>query len=360
MARAAALDASDSLRKSHVESIIRQLTRPARGAGWALGVFDAGGDLREYAFSGFQINRPRALEMLAAMKLPEATGLVSLKVTGGDGKITPTLAASTLLDQARSLVLVVTRPSTTDAAWSRVARGLQAAVRRVAAFVDEESPRTLDRQRTRLSPRPERFAFFLVTHELNVAFEWYPRDAASIEFAELVTLEDGRLPALLERAVRRLIAGWNFSQIETCRCGSATPVPGLALMVAPIRGAKISIGVFIEWQAAHPALEADAHVRISPREREVLHALFDGHSVAEIAAMLNLAPSTVNDHIERMIVKTNSHNRVEMATTLLGWRSCTSALPVELGRPSRRDAAETDGIPPRVSWRYRIIADTTR
>ncbi|HZY96836.1 MAG TPA: helix-turn-helix transcriptional regulator [Candidatus Cybelea sp.] len=360
MAYAAALDASESLRKSQIESTIRQLTRPARGAGWALGIFDAGGDLREYAFSGFQINRRRALEMLAAMNLPEAPGLVNLKVTGSDGKTTPTLGASILLEGARGLVLFVTRPPTNDTAWSRVAHGLQAAVRRIAALVDEELPRAIEVQRTRISPRPESFAFFLVSRDQNVAFEWYPKDAASTDFADLVTPHEGRLPALLERAVRRLIAGWDFSRIETCRCGSATPVPGLLLMVAPIRGAKISIGVFIEWQALLPAHEADAHFRISPREREVLHALFDGHSVAEIAAMLNLAPSTVNDHIERVIVKTNSHNRVEMTAMLLGWRSCKSALPVEVGYAPPRDAAETDGVPRRVSWRYRIIADTTR
>jgi hypothetical protein len=77
--------------------------------------------------------------------------------------------------------------------------------------------------------------------------------------------------------------------------------------------------------------------------------------------MLELAESTVSDHIARMIVKTNAHNRIEMAALLLGWpamrpqlvsadASANGSLTESLAHPEPTNGESSR----RVSWRYKI------
>jgi DNA-binding CsgD family transcriptional regulator len=201
---------------------------------------------------------------------------------------------------------------------------------------------------------------------LQVAFASQAENAAASAFVKLIAPHRGRLPVLLERAVKRLAKSWDFSRIESCASGTAYPMPGMALRVAPMIGNGVMIGVFLKLESGrHPAADAVAAHHLSPREREVFHALLDGHSVADIASMLELAESTVSDHIARLIVKTNAHNRVEMAATLLGWPALRSQL---LSPESPKNGSVTDSLPNseaangsaaarvsgRVSWRYKI------
>jgi DNA-binding NarL/FixJ family response regulator len=211
------------------------------------------------------------------------------------------------------------------------------------------------------SRRTGHFAFVLLNQDFEVEFEWHSPEAESAALVELVAPRRRRLPVFLQRAVRRLTLSWNFSRIGTCLAGTAYPIPGIALRVMPMRGAGILIGVFLEEGAGqHPIDNAATVYRISLREREVLHALLDGHSVADIAATLNLAESTVNDHIARMIVKTNSRNRIEMAATLLGWPAVRSSLlrretvegPKGNGKSTVADTGEKTRV--RSSWRHNI------
>jgi DNA-binding CsgD family transcriptional regulator len=360
------LERSDGALKGRVDSAIRRLIRPARGAGWVLGIFDSDEDLVEFAVSGSQVNRRSALAMLCTIPLP-TPGSVTLKVTGDDGKLAASLRAATAVDHDRSLVFVVLRPHTTDKAWSRVAHGLQATVRQMAEVIAAETTSEIEEQRALLSFRNGHPGFFLLTPEFEVAFEWYPADPASIDLAELVAPAGGHLPALLERAVRRLTRSWDFSQIETCVAATAYPIPGLALRVAPMRGAGILIGVFLEpYAGRHPIDHTATTFRLSPRERQVLYALLDGHSVADIAAILKLAESTVNDHIARLIVKTNAHNRIEMAAILLGWPTVRSGMLspyAEKREPNNGSSSQIEGTeakpPTRTSWRYKIAARST-
>jgi DNA-binding CsgD family transcriptional regulator len=323
--RATSVNNGHALDASRVGSVIRRLIKPARGAGWVLGIFDSNGDLLDFAMEGFQLNRRQALGMLCAQPLGESSSVATLKVTGDDGKLAPTLGASILLEGARSLVLLVVRPPTTEKAWSLVAQSLQVAVRRIAALIYAEALTALEAPRVPTPSHNGGSGFFLLSSDLTVVLQWHPQDAASKELARLVEPHDGALPVLLERAVRRLTSTWDFARIETCSAATAHPLPELDLRVAPVRGAGVLIGVFLEPHLDHPIEQAATAFRISPRERQVVHALFDGHRTADIAAMLNLAESTVNDHIARVIAKTNANNRVEMAATLLGWPSFKSA-----------------------------------
>jgi DNA-binding CsgD family transcriptional regulator len=353
-------DEGRGLTNSRIESLLSQLTKPARGAGWALGVFTLEGDLLDLAISNNQLDRRRALDMLAAVPAPLSAASVTLRVTGDDGKIAKTLCASTMLGAARYLALVLVRPLTSDAAWSKISQNLKNAAVRIAALIAAESNPIVEGRRAPL-PTSGDCAFFLLTEQLQVAFASQPQNPSSSDFAKLVALDEGRLPALLERTVRRLTKCWDFSRVESCSAKLAFPVPGVTLRVAPMSGNGVMVGVFIKLDAdRHPAAAAAATYRLSPREREVLYALLDGRSVAGIAEMLELAESTVSDHIARLIVKTNAHNRVEMAALLLGWPAIRSQL-ISADAPTNGSLTEsplpesTNGKSSRrVSWRYKI------
>jgi DNA-binding CsgD family transcriptional regulator len=322
---------NDSAVRGRVESIIRRLVRPAIGAGWILGIFDSNRDLLEFAVSGVQANRRPVLSMLCTMPVPETPGRVTLRVTDDEGRIATCLGASAMLDGERSLVFAMLRPQTSSAEWKRVAQGLEKAISQIVDVVLSELLPATEERLSLASLRSSQQGFFLLTQEFKAAFEWHPEGAASTELAELVAPQNGSLPEYLEPAVRRLTKSWDFSRIETCVAGTAYPIPGFSVRVAPMRGDGILIAVFVEPCRGRVSIDhMAANFNISPREREVLHALLDGHSVSDIGEILNLAESTVNDHIGRLIVKTNSRNRIEMASTLLGWpmaRSTMAAAP---------------------------------
>jgi DNA-binding CsgD family transcriptional regulator len=236
---------------------------------------------------------------------------------GENGKLAERLCATATLSDDCCLVVLVLRPTTTDKAWARIAKALPLATRQIAEAVSLQRRPAVEEQRTLLSSRGWYSGFFLLTPQLNV--EWYSRGPSSKELGALEPRE-GRLPELLERTVRRLTSSWDFARPETCLVGTACPIPGIALRVVPMSGSGTLIGVFLEPFAGRHSIDHAAKTfGVSPRELEVLHALLDGHSIAETAVMLGLAESTVNDHIARLNVRTNSRNRVEMVATMLGW-----------------------------------------
>jgi len=50
---------------------------------------------------------------------------------------------------------------------------------------------------------------------------------------------------------------------------------------------------------------------LTPRERQVLTHLADGHTTPEIATLLSISVSTVRSHIERILHKLHAHSRLE-------------------------------------------------
>ena len=355
--------------RNGIDSILARLAKPARGTGWALGLFAADGDLLDVAISSAQIPRRQAIDVLCAAPVPDAAKSVVLKITGADGKIADQLSASVNLDSMRYLALVLTRAHASDAAWLQISESLKGAVIRIAQAVSAESGVGGNGSRAPKAFEDES-AFFLLTPQLHVALASRVGNAPTTEFAKLIMPESGRLPPLLERSVARLTKSWDFARIESCRAETAHPMPGLALRVEPMTGNGIAIAVYVKRVAQRDSLaDAVARYRFSPRECQVLQALLDGHSVVGIAAMLDLAESTVSDHIARMIVKTNAHNRVEMVALVLGWPALRSHLAAER---SPVDGAVVNSSPPgvaadsanrvrtngdpdrRVSWRYKI------
>lgn len=65
---------------------------------------------------------------------------------------------------------------------------------------------------------------------------------------------------------------------------------------------------------AEKLAERRAREGLSPRELEVLQHLVSGHSNKEIAGALNMAPSTVKHHLERIFSKLAVKDRTQAAT----------------------------------------------
>ena len=57
--------------------------------------------------------------------------------------------------------------------------------------------------------------------------------------------------------------------------------------------------------------KAQAALRVSERELQVLHELAAGHSNKEIAARLNVSPNTIKTHVARLFEKLDARRRTE-------------------------------------------------
>jgi DNA-binding CsgD family transcriptional regulator len=306
----------DASRSRRLESRIRRCVRAASASGWAVGIFDSD-CLLAFDTSSPQPDHRAAVTLLSMVPLP-ASLPVALKAAPSRETIPAALGTAVALSNGLSVAFVLVLRKSSESAWMEAAEAMQQAVGQIAEEIADLNFTAKDQRLLAAPDAPQ--AFFLLSPQLEVELQWYGQDAACAAIARLSQPEGGRLPLLLERAVRRLTISWNFSRLGTCAAGAAAPINGLILRVVPMQRTGICIGVFLNQYAPLERVgAASSAFRISSREREVLHALFSGASIADIAVQLGLAESTVNDHIARMIAKTNSRNRIEMAARLLGW-----------------------------------------
>jgi DNA-binding CsgD family transcriptional regulator len=73
------------------------------------------------------------------------------------------------------------------------------------------------------------------------------------------------------------------------------------------------------FQRARALETARRRYTLTNRECELLDRILHGESTAEIAKLLSIAPATVEWHTKRLLLKTDSQNRTQMATRTLGW-----------------------------------------
>lgn len=66
------------------------------------------------------------------------------------------------------------------------------------------------------------------------------------------------------------------------------------------------------------ALHNDPSFWLTPREQEVLASIAKGFSAKEIAKSLNIAPRTVERHIDHIRLKTRTRNRSHMVAYAMG------------------------------------------
>jgi DNA-binding CsgD family transcriptional regulator len=148
-------------------------------------------------------------------------------------------------------------------------------------------------------------------------------DEADGESASLRTHlmpRNGEIPAVLRSVVGELLEHYHAGAAS----GDLISILPFALVrLAPLRSrglAQPALLVTVEWLRSRASLEVTAaQYSISKRELQVLSAMLRGAAVAEIAAELSISESTVVFHLKRMLKKTLSKNRTELAARMLGW-----------------------------------------
>jgi DNA-binding NarL/FixJ family response regulator len=73
------------------------------------------------------------------------------------------------------------------------------------------------------------------------------------------------------------------------------------------------------WQARARRTEHALVATLTGREREILEALTDGATTAEIARELAISPATVQTHVRNILAKLGVHSKVEAVGT--AWRT---------------------------------------
>jgi DNA-binding CsgD family transcriptional regulator len=73
------------------------------------------------------------------------------------------------------------------------------------------------------------------------------------------------------------------------------------------------------FQRARALEMARRRYMLTNRECELLDRILHGESSAEIARVLSISLATVEWHTKRLLLKTDSQNRTQMATRTLGW-----------------------------------------
>lgn len=63
--------------------------------------------------------------------------------------------------------------------------------------------------------------------------------------------------------------------------------------------------------------------RLTPREVAVLKLILQGLKASEVAGALNITKNTATDYFKSLLRKTDSRNRSEMISKILGWRRST-------------------------------------
>ncbi|MGC1381915.1 MAG: helix-turn-helix transcriptional regulator [Candidatus Baltobacteraceae bacterium] len=169
-------------------------------------------------------------------------------------------------------------------------------------------------------------SFYVLDGDLQIVLAWTADEQRRVALTGLRTRIADRLPAVLEAAVKDLIAGWR-THSDTQESGVAHPVPFLVVRTQPMSGpAGLFIGVRIErFPPASSLAGPAARFHISPRELQVLALLLDGATLQEVGRTLHISSSTVQDHIKSMVDKTASRNRTELIARVLGWQHTSEA-----------------------------------
>ena len=131
---------------------------------------------------------------------------------------------------------------------------------------------------------------------------------------------NGEVPPVLRPVLSELLERQRSGAGES-ELTAVLPFAIVRLTPMRLRGAAPGFLVSVEWLRSRASLEATAaQFAISKRELQVLSAMLRGAPVAEIAAELSISESTVVFHLKRMLKKTLSKNRTELAARMLGWQ----------------------------------------
>jgi DNA-binding CsgD family transcriptional regulator len=168
----------------------------------------------------------------------------------------------------------------------------------------------------------DRPAMLVLDTDLNVVLTWDSADGRCAALTGMQTRAALSLPPIIKATVHDLIASWT-SDPATRRAGVAQPVPFITVRTQPLVGPTgLFVGVLLDRSPGGRVFDNAAHTyKLSTRELETLAMLLQGARMNDIAETLHITTSTVQDHINSMLYKTNSRNRSEMIAKLLNPRS---------------------------------------
>ena len=116
-------------------------------------------------------------------------------------------------------------------------------------------------------------------------------------------------------AVRAGASGYLLKDapLEEIAAGIRSAASGGSIIAPSVAGALVK-SIRRDGRPSTEAPVSPAAPKLSAREREVLALLADGHDNAEIARRLYLSPSTVKNHVSKLLEKLGVDNRVQAAT----------------------------------------------
>ena len=316
-----------------VRSIISTILELVPVSHWSFARFKADGDTNQLISPTHNGDEFRKLEKLSSSQSERTVGGPSISATvDRSGPYTNALALLFADRRARFGILSMARtdelgPFTSaeiraltfalDAASDRLSelRLMESQDERLAGFRLEDDVRGQAEIELE-SPA----AHYILNRDLEVVLAWTSENERRVAMTPLQVPLQNRLPFILQEAVRQLTEGWT-QEPSSQKAGVAQPVPFLVVRTRPMSGAEgLFIGVTIERNKPGRSLTgAAARFSISPREVQVLALLLDGLRLSEIAKRLHITSSTVQDHIKRLLEKTDTHNRSEMMARVLGW-----------------------------------------
>lgn len=155
---------------------------------------------------------------------------------------------------------------------------------------------------TGASERRATVRLFLVDEKLNVLHGSEPQ---------------GTLPGGLGRTVSRLLPTLDG---QAKKSQAVAVSEGRIVRLIPVAAKMFAVAVerFVSQTMLRHAVK---EFKLSAREVDVLLLALEGLTAAESAARLDLGISTVNDHLNHLLLKTRSRNKTAMIAKVLGWRS---------------------------------------
>jgi two-component system response regulator DesR len=127
----------------------------------------------------------------------------------------------------------------------------------------------------------------------------------------------GSLPPGLQRTASRLLPTFEG---QTKRSHAIALSEGRIVRLIPVPGKTQMFAIAVERLVPHSQLRnAIRKFKLSTREIDVLLLALEGCTAAETAARLELGISTVNDHLNRLLVKTGARNKTALVAKVLGW-----------------------------------------
>jgi PAS domain S-box-containing protein len=145
---------------------------------------------------------------------------------------------------------------------------------------------------------------------LNPAAERVVGDVRGKRFTDVVAPDD-RTRAK-ETFARKIVGKEKVTDAEVELVGPDGQMVSVEVSSVPLREGHQIVGVFgLLSRPPSPPASPRPHVKLTPRQREILRMLAHGSSTQQIAQELHLSRETVRNHVRGILQALDVHSRVE-------------------------------------------------